>query len=51
MLRLTSQSLPKMKLSPNEFRAFDDSPMRRMKKYAMSSRISAASPVRPHRSS
>ena len=48
MLRLTSQSLPKMKLSPNVLSAFVDSPMRRTKKYAMSSRIRTARVVRPH---
>ena len=49
MLRLTSQSLPKTKLSPNELNAFCDSPIRRMKKYASSARIAAASAVSPHR--
>ncbi len=48
MLRLTSQSLPKMKLRPNVLRAFVDSPMRRMKKYPISIRIRTARVVRPH---
>ena len=48
MLRLMSQSLPKMKLRPNVLSAFVDSPIRRTKKYPMSSRIRTASVVRPH---
>src|SRR5260370_22278749 len=49
MLRETSQLLPKTKLRPNLLSAVFDSPIRRMKKYASSARISAARPVRPER--
>ena len=48
ILRLTSQSLPKMKLRPKVLSAFVDSPMRRTKKYPMSSRIRTARVVKPH---
>lgn len=50
MLRETSQSLPKMKLSPNELNAFCDWPISLMKKYASSARINAARIVSPYRS-
>ena len=48
MLRETSQSLPKTKLSPNVLNDVLDWPIRRMKKYAISIRISAASALSPH---
>ena len=49
MLRETSQSLPNTKLSPNRLRTSCDCPIRRMKKYASSARIAAASARRPQR--
>ena len=49
MLRETSQSFPKTKLSPNRLSASWDCPIRRTKKYASSARISAARTVSPQR--
>src|SRR5258707_11034217 len=49
MFRETSQLLPNTKLKPNLLSAVFDSPIRRMKKYASSARISAARPVSPQR--
>src|SRR3954469_14264561 len=51
MSRDTSQSFVNVKPStPNCLNAFDDSSVSLTKKYAISRRIAAASPVRPQRS-
>ena len=48
MVRLTSQSLPKMNDSPKVLNVEPDSPMSRMKKKTISARMSTAREVNPH---
>ena len=48
MLRETSQLLPNTKLSPYVLNTWPDWPTRRMKKYTIRMRMSAASALSPH---